>query len=148
MLASVLSKEDMVREFRANEMYKQEIVSSRVAAVTTYKGSEEFDEELTRAAERGVADFKGGPEAADERKRVQEAATAEYQRSVAFKHAVVAEAEKMSVQLVGCCREFFKDNMRRPTREFGGFFGAFIRSQRDCVAAESSMKASGSKPPR
>ena len=42
LLAVVISWEDIVEEFRANEVYKQEMISSRVAAITTYKGCEEF----------------------------------------------------------------------------------------------------------
>ncbi|WOG83103.1 hypothetical protein DCAR_0102277 [Daucus carota subsp. sativus] len=130
-LAAVPSKEAVIAEYRESDVFKRAIVDARVARVEAYRGSEDFDSEMKSAVKRGVAVFKDSAEYADEMQRVRESAVDNYRSSIAFKQAVGAEAGKMSRQVVECCREFLKDDLQRPTQDFGGFFVAHVRRQRD-----------------
>lgn len=130
-LAAIPSREAIIAEYQAGDEYKRDIIDARVAAVDTYKCSEEFEEEIKIAEKRGVMEFKGSVNYATELAAVRDAAVSEYRKSTAFTDAVGAEAGKLSMRIVGCCREFLKDDMQRPTREFGEFFVGFVRRQRD-----------------
>lgn len=144
-LASVPSKESILSEYCASDAYKRSIVEARVAAVDAYKCSEEFEEELRGAVERGIAGFRGSVEFAEELARIRDGAISDYQKGASFKEAVGVEAGKLSKRVVDCCREFLKDDMQRPTQEFGEFFMSFVRRQRTNMASGCSPGGSGTR---
>lgn len=49
------------------------------------------------------------------------------------------EAGKMSRHVVECCREFFKDDLKRSGDEFGDFFLSFVRQRRRPDGGSSSL---------
>ena len=143
LLAAAPSREAIIAEFRSSDGYKKDIVTARIAAVDTYKGSEDFEEELKAAMERGIEEFKNSISYATELTGIRNAAVSEYRRSTSFKDVVGAEAGKLSMQIVECCREYLKDDMRRPTHEFGEFFVNFVRRQKDGASSKVSSGVSG-----
>lgn len=129
-LRMIPSKEVVIAEFKAGDSYKSEVVAARLAGIAAYKASAEFEDELRVLSDRAVAEYKEGPIYAAEVEKMKSVGRAEYLQSVAFRQAVGLEAGKMSRQVVECCREFFKDDLRRAGGEFGDFFVTFMRRQR------------------
>lgn len=144
-LASMPSRETAVAEYCASDEYKRDIVNARVAAVEAYKCSDEFEEEMRDATDRGVAGFKSSAAFAEDLAKVRETAISDYRGGNAFKEAVGVEAGKLSMRIVDCCREFLKDNLQRPTQEFGEFFRSFVCRQRDNVVSGYSSGGSGTR---
>ncbi|XP_063944583.1 uncharacterized protein LOC135150883 [Daucus carota subsp. sativus] len=138
-LENVPRREVVLAEFRASDEYKQEVIESRVAAVETFRTSEDFAEEIRRAVQQSLSEFKKGVEYAQALDHARAMAIAEFRDGVAFKQAVGAEAGKMSLRIVECCREFFKDDMQRPSQEFGVFFTEFIRRSRGAPGRKPAM---------
>lgn len=145
-LEDVPRREAILAEFRASEGFKQELIEARVSAVEAYKLSEDFTEDVKCAVECGVSEFKQSDEYSGEMDDVRKAAMADFRKGNAFKQAVGAEAGKMSVQVVECCREFFKADFERPTQEFGVFFAEFIRRRRSGTSGSSTMGSPGMSP--
>ena len=144
-LAAVPSQASVVAEFKLTEEYKKEIIAARVAGVAAYKISEDFGEAMEEVATRAVNEFKAGSQYTAELEEAKTVAVTEYSKSVSFRRAVGVEAGKMSKQVVECCRVFLKDNMQRPTSEFGEFFMSYLQQRRGSEIVGSCSAGSAEK---
>lgn len=131
-------RESIVAEFRSSEEFKQELIEARVSAVGAYQASEEFSEAVQSAVENAVNLFKQSVVYSEELDEARKAAVADFRRSVEFKQAVGAEVGKVSIQVVECCREFFKEDFGRPAQEFGVVFTEFMRRRRSGASGSST----------
>lgn len=131
--------EVIISDFKRGDVYKGEMVAARLAGIAAYKASAEFADEIQALTTRAIARYKDGSEYTAGVEKLRAVWEAEYSKSISFRQAVGLEAGKMSRQVVECCREFFKDDLKRPGDEFGEFFMAYVRQWRGREAGSSSL---------
>lgn len=138
-LNSLPSRDVIISEFLSSDVHEKELSEARAAGVISYKASEEFGREMDVLSENAVKTYKESADYAASIKELKSVWASEYSKSIAFRQAVGMEAGKMSKHVVECCREFLKDDLRRPGHEFGDFFMSFVQQRLRSETGASSL---------
>ena len=74
-----------------------------------------------------IRDYKASPAY----KKDCDDAVAAFRGTSVFRQIVGVESQKMAPLIVACCREFFRDDLRRPKDDFDVFFMEWMKARKE-----------------